>query len=123
MSSFLRKLFEVHQRELDAYREVLRVSVEEKEALRQNHPLSDIIKYLEKKRELIRMIEAFDHSIAREKAEFKRRKPTLSLIETRELHEIMERIKEVIESIMSVERENEQIILENGRFPVECGGV
>ena len=109
-------LFEVYKKELDVYRQVLAAASEEKAALEKDKPLADIIASLKNKRALIRVIESLDGSILKEKEQFKARKSAMNIKETQELNDIIESTRNVIEQIISVEKENEEIILRSEGF-------
>jgi hypothetical protein len=111
MRPLVGKLVEVYREELELYRQVLAAASEEKEALAEDRPLSDIIKSLKHKRALMRAIESLDNSVLTEKEEFKNRRSSLDLTETQELYGLLESTRRIIEQIITVEKDSDKFIL------------
>lgn len=110
-SDVLTRLIDAYRRELPLYEAVLEAVRAEHEAVEAGRPLGEIIPTLERKRDLLRRIDAIERDVAPERAAWNAGRRPNDAARTADLARLVDRVRDTVRRILEFEARNESAYL------------
>ncbi len=111
MNVDLAKLLTAYRAELELYREIRSLVVNEGHSLRGGEPLTGVIDSLRKRQQLLAAVRELDRDIAYEKREFQFSRQRYQPQEVAAVGRVLAEIRIVVEDILAEEAKNEAVIV------------